>query len=255
MEVTLERFFEENRKVAIALSGGIDSIFLMYMAKECGADVRAYFVKSEFQPEFELSDAKHAAEEADVPLCIINLSALDDRAIAANGADRCYHCKMQMMSVIKTTAEKDGFKLLCDGTNASDDVSDRPGYRALSELSVCSPLRECGITKAEIRSRAREMGISVWDKCSYACLATRIKSGEEIDAEKLIKVSRSEEFLAGLGFFDFRVRVSGNKARIELRCADEELFFKEREKIIKELQKYFDEIKEEPGVRDERLTD
>ncbi len=253
--MTLEKFFEENKKIAIALSGGIDSIFLMYMAKKSGAEVRAYFAKSEFQPEFELCDAKRAAEESGVPLRVAEISALENHEIAKNGKDRCYFCKKQMMTAIKKAAEEDGFSLICDGTNASDDIEDRAGWRAIRELSVRSPLRECGITKAEIRRRAKEEGISVWDKCSYACLATRIKCDEEITSEKLFKVSQSEELLMQLGFSDFRVRISGNKARLELRRADEKRFLREKENILEELGKYFDEIKEDWEARDEKLTD
>ena len=253
--MTLEKFFEENKKVAIALSGGIDSIFLMHMAKKSGADVRAYFAKSEFQPDFELRDAKIAAEKAGVSLRIAELSALENFEIAKNGKDRCYFCKKQMMNAIKKAAEEDGFFLVCDGTNASDDIDDRAGWRAICELSVRSPLRECGITKAEIRTRAREEGISVWDKLSYACLATRIKCDEEITKEKLLKVSESEEFLSKLGFVDFRVRISGNCAKLELRRADAEKFSRERENILQELGRYFDEIEEDWEARDEKLTD
>lgn len=253
--MTLEKFFEENKKVAIALSGGIDSIYLMHMAKKCGAEVRAYFVKSEFQPDFELSDASLAAEKAGVPLRIIVISAIERDEIAKNGKDRCYFCKSHMMDAIKSAAKEDGVGLLCDGTNASDDIEDRAGWRAICELSVRSPLRECGITKSEIRRRAREDGLSVWDKCSYACLATRIKCGERITEDKLSKVSKAEEFLIKLGFSDFRVRLSGNTARLELRRADKERFLRERENILNELGKYFDETEEDWEARDEKLTD
>lgn len=253
--MTLEKFFEENKKVAIALSGGIDSIFLMYMAKKCGARVRAYFAKSEFQPEFELSDASIAAEKAGVPLRIIKLSALESSGIAENGKDRCYFCKLRMMGAIKDAAKEDGFELLCDGTNASDDIEDRAGWRAIYELSVRSPLRECGIGKGEIRRRAREEGISLWDKCSYACLATRMKCGERITEEKLLRVSKAEEFLRKLGFCDFRVRLSENSARLELHRADRERFLREQERILNELGKYFDKTEIDLEARDEKLTD
>ena len=255
MTVTLEKFFEENKKVAIALSGGVDSIFLMHMAKKCGAEVIAYFAKSEFQPDFELCDARLAAKNAGVPLRIIELSALGNTDIAKNGEDRCYWCKHLIMNAICNAASEDGISVICDGTNATDDISDRPGWRAIREFSVRSPLRECGIAKTEIRRRAREEGLSVWNKCSYACLATRVKCGERIEREKLSKIESSEELLAGLGFSDFRVRVSENCARLELHGADKELYLGEKENIMRVLDGYFDEITEDFEVRDERFID
>jgi len=253
--MTLEQFFNEHKKVAIALSGGVDSVYLMHMAKKLGADVSCYFAKTEFQPECELSDAQYEAGRAGVPLCVMSFSALEDENVVCNKSDRCYHCKRGIMQIIKAMAASDGYDMVCDGTNASDDIEDRPGYRALSELGIMSPLALCGITKEEIREGARADGISVADKPSYACLATRIAKGEEITREKLLRIEESEEFLKKLGFSDFRVRTNGDSARLELCSSDFEKMLDGRREICRELRKYFDSVTADLEARDEKLTD
>lgn len=149
--MTLTEFFKENKKAAIAFSGGVDSAYLLCAALKSGADVRAYYAKSAFQPQFELDDARRLAETLSADMRVLTLDVLADEAVAANPADRCYHCKRRIFSAIAAAAADDGYTLLLDGTNASDDAGDRPGMRALRELSVRSPLRECGLTKPEIR--------------------------------------------------------------------------------------------------------
>ena len=248
--MTLAEFFSGYKNVGIALSGGVDSIYLMYEAVSCGANVRAYFVKTEFQPESELRDAAKVAEELSVPLCVIGFSALGDENIVKNGADRCYFCKRGMMEKIAAAAHEDGCEIICDGTNASDDVSERPGFRALRELSVISPLRICGLTKKEIRNNARIAEITVWDKPSYSCLATRIKQGEEICEEKILRVNEAEKALFSVGFSNFRVRVSEGQATLELSKKDTLRFFKNRKKIGTMMQKYFDLVIVEPEARE-----
>ena len=114
--------------------------------------------------------------------------------------------------------------------------------RALRELSVRSPLRECGLTKAEIRRLSREAGLFTWDKPAYACLATRIRAGEEITLQKLKQTEKAEGFLFGLGFRDFRVRMVGNTAKLELRETDLPLLLEHREKIVTELRKDYDSV-------------
>ncbi len=248
--MSLVEFFSKHKNIGIALSGGVDSIYLMYEAVSCGANVRAYFVKTEFQPESELEDAAKAAEELSVPLCVIGFSALGDENIVKNGADRCYFCKRGMMERITAEARADGCEVICDGTNASDDVSNRPGFRALGELSVISPLRICGLTKEEIRERAQEAGLSVWDKPSYSCLATRIKQEQSISEEKLARVRNAEEALFSLGFSNFRVRLNEREATLELSKKDTLCFLKNKKKIGTMMQEYFDFVVVEPEARE-----
>ena len=170
----LQDFFHEHPKAALGFSGGVDSSYLLWAARQCGADVRPYYIKTSFQPEFEFEDAKRLCREIGAELTVLELDALSDPAVAANPADRCYHCKRNLFGTLAARALADGYTLLLDGTNASDDAGDRPGMRALRELSVRSPLRECGLTKAFIRARSREAGLFTWDKPAYACLATRV---------------------------------------------------------------------------------
>ena len=234
--MTLSEFFQENSKVALAFSGGVDSAYLLYAAVSCGAQVRAYYVHSAFQPRFELEDARRLAQELGADMRVLDVDGLAAPKVTANPADRCYFCKNVIFTEILKAAKEDGFSLLMDGTNASDDAGDRPGMRALRELSVRSPLRECGLTKAEIRRLSREAGLFTWDKPAYACLATRIPTGEVITAEKLRRTERAEDFLFSLGFTAFRVRTTGEDAKLQLRPEQLPLALEKRAEILKFLK-------------------
>ena len=237
----LNDFFKENTRAALAFSGGTDSAYLLYMALKCGAQVRPYCVKTPFQPRFELDDALRLARELGTELTVIEYDILDDGLIAANPADRCYHCKKKLFGLLlRERAANDGFPLIIDGTNASDDAGERPGMRALCELGVRSPLRECGLTKTEIRARSRTAGLFTWDKPAYACLATRVPAGRRIDRELLQRVEAAERELFALGFTDFRVRVFHEAARIQLSPEQMAEALKRREDILARLKKYFD---------------
>ncbi len=238
----LTTFFRENPKAAVAFSGGVDSAYLLYGAAAAGADVRAYYVKSAFQPHFELEDAKRLCEDLDIDLKILTADVLAHRAVRENPADRCYHCKKIIFTTIAESAAADGYALLLDGTNASDEEGDRPGMRALRELSVRSPLRECGLTKEEIRRLSREAGLFTWDKPAYACLATRIPAGEEITAEKLKSTEAAEDFLFSLGFTDFRVRRFGEAARLQFPVEQLGRALEKREEIVGELKQYYSAV-------------
>ena len=209
-------FFAAHPRLALAFSGGTDSAYLMYAAHACGADVRAYYVHAQFQPEFERRDAERLSEELGVPMTALERDVLAHPEIAANPANRCYLCKRVIFDGILEAAAADGYKEIMDGTNASDDAGDRPGMRALKELDVLSPLRLCGVTKAEVRALSREAGLFTWNKPAYACLATRVPTGTTITAEALQKVERAEEAIKALGFTDFRVRLLGNCARLQV---------------------------------------
>lgn len=238
----LERFFAENPRAAVAFSGGADSAYLLYAAVKAGANVKAYYVKTAFQPQFELEDAKKLAGELGTPMQVLPLDILCDQTVMANPPDRCYHCKKRIFSAIRAAAAQDGFSVLLDGTNASDDAGDRPGIRALKELSVRSPLREAGLTKAEIRRLSKEAGLFTHDKPAYACLATRIPTGETITAEKLCRTEWAETYLAGLGLRDFRVRAMGNTAKLQVRASDLNLVVTHREQITAELGKAYEGV-------------
>ena len=240
--MTLTEFFHENQKAAIAFSGGVDSAYLLYAALQSGADVRAYYVKSAFQPQFELDDARRLAETLSADMRVLDVDILADETVAANPPDRCYHCKRRIFSAIASAAAADGYTLLLDGTNASDDAGDRPGMRALRELSVRSPLRECGLTKPEIRWLSREAGLFTWDKPAYACLATRVPAGERLTAEKLENTERAEDFLFSLGFTDFRVRLFNGAARLQLPAEQLPRLLERRAEILSELKKTYSAV-------------
>ena len=237
MELT--EFFAQNPKAALGFSGGVDSSYLLYAAMQAGADVRPYYIKTAFQPEFELEDAKRLCAQLGTQMTVLALDALQAPAVAANPADRCYHCKMGLFGTLAQRALADGYTLLLDGTNASDDASDRPGMRALTQLHVRSPLRECGLTKPQIRQLSRQAGLFTWDKPAYACLATRIPTGEPITAEKLQKTERAEAYLFSLGFTDFRVRYFGGAARVQLPQSQLTLALQHRGEILQELKKLY----------------
>ena len=235
--MTLLAFFKENPKAALGFSGGVDSSYLLYAGVRAGADIHPYYIKTAFQPQFELDDAERLCAQLGVPLTVLELDVLKNEAVTANPPDRCYHCKTALFGALSARALADGYTLLLDGTNASDDAGDRPGMRALKELHVCSPLRECGLTKAEIRRLSREAGLFTWDKPAYACLATRIPSGDAITAEKLLATERAEAFLFSLGLTDFRVRNYRGAARLQFPEAQLNAVLAHRAEILQELKK------------------
>ena len=240
--MTLEQFFQENPRCALGFSGGVDSAYLLYAGVKAGADIKPYFIKTAFQPAFELADAQKLAERLGVEVTVLELDALADPRVAANPADRCYFCKQNLFRTLKDRAIADGYPVLLDGTNASDEAGDRPGMRALAELSVRSPLRECGLTKDEIRARSREAGLFTWDKPAYACLATRVPAGEAITADLLARVEGAEDALFRLGYTDFRVRVFHSAARLQLPRGQMERAVREAETIQAALKPYFTPI-------------
>lgn len=240
--MTLETFFQTVPRAAAAFSGGTDSAFLLWAAKHCGCDIRAYYVKTAFQPDFELADARRLCRELSIPLTVLEADILAVPGAAANGPDRCYHCKRALFSLLREAARRDGYDLLLDGTNASDDAGDRPGMRALRELEVRSPLRECGLTKDEVRLRSRQAGLFTWDKPAYACLATRVPTGTPITAPDLEKVERAEEALAALGFSDFRVRLFHGAARLQVTRAQLPLALEKRTDLLAALGGDFSQV-------------
>lgn len=238
----LEEFFKLHNRAALGFSGGVDSAYLLYAGMHYGADIRSYFVKTAFQPDFELRDAKRLAEELKTELTVIECDILSESIIANNPENRCYYCKRKLFGMLRERALRDGYEVLLDGTNASDEASDRPGMRAIKELSVLSPLRECGISKAELRRLSKEAGLFTWDKPAYACLATRVPSGERITEELLARVEAAESLIYQMGFRDFRVRVFHGAARLQLQ---EKQFMRAAElkgEIIKALKPYFETV-------------
>ncbi len=247
----LQEFFDRHPRVALAFSGGVDSSYLLYAAMQAGAQVRAYYVKAAFQPQFEYEDALRLAKELGADVRVLTVDVLSVPEVVANPANRCYYCKQNIMGAILVAAAEDGYPLLMDGTNASDDADDRPGMQALRELDVRSPLRECGLTKAEIRRRSKEAGLFTWNKPAYACLATRIPTGEVITAEKLQKTEAAEAYLFSLGFSDFRVRMTGEAAKLQLPAGQLPLLMEHRAEILRTLKQWYSDVLLDLEVRGE----
>lgn len=250
----LQDFFRQHPRLALAFSGGCDSAYLLYAASQCGANVRAYYVHSCFQPAFELRDAQRLADQLKLPLTVLEADVLADVQVRSNPADRCYHCKRNIFNAILNAAHRDGFTEIIDGTNASDDASDRPGMRALREMQVLSPLRLCGITKAQVRAYSREAGLFTWNKPAYACLATRIPMNMPIEADMLERIERAEGMLASMGFSDFRVRISGDGVRLEILEEQMEGLIRKRSEVVAALQDDFSQITLDLRPRRERDT-
>ena len=249
--MTMQQFFAENPHTALALSGGVDSTYLLYAAAECGVDVQPYYVNTLFQPAFELEDAEAVCQKLGFRLKVLSFDVLQDPVVRSNPVDRCYYCKTVIFTQIRKAAEEDGYPLVIDGTNASDDAGDRPGMRALRELDVRSPLRECGLTKAEIRRLSREAGLFTADKPAYACLATRIQTGMPLTAERLKTVEQAEQELFRMGFSDFRVRIREEGALMQFPENDLPRVREMWPEILQAMQHYFekDAIRLDPKGR------
>ena len=238
----LREFFERHPKCALAFSGGTDSALLLCEARRLGADVKAYFVKGPFQPQFELEDARRLARELGAEMEVIETDVLALPEVAENGPRRCYYCKRAIFSLIFERARRDGYDTVIDGTNASDQVDDRPGMQAIAELGVLSPLRMCGVTKAQVRELSAEAGLFTARKPSYACLATRVPTGTAITREALEKVERGEEALREMGFSDLRLRLEGTGVRLELPAAQLPAVVQNRERVLKALLPSFSRV-------------
>lgn len=240
--LTLQEFFHKHPRTALGFSGGTDSAYLLYAGLHYGAEIRPYFVRTPFQPQFELDDALRLTEQLNTPLTIIDYDILKTPEVAANPADRCYYCKKALFERLKKQAAADHYPVLLDGTNASDEAGDRPGMRALDELSVLSPLRLCGLTKPEIRQLSRKAGLFTWDKPAYACLATRVPVGTPLDARLLTQIEEAEQCLGAMGFTDFRIRIFHGAARIQVTNAQFAHAVASREEIRSRLKPFFDTI-------------
>lgn len=239
---TLQQFFSEYQEVAIGFSGGVDSSYLLYAAVHFAKRVQAYYVKTAFQPQFEQDDACRIARQIGADMTILPVDILNVPKIVGNPVNRCYYCKTAVFSAIKKQAALDGFTVVLDGTNASDQVADRPGIQALKEQRVRSPLRDCGLTKQAIRRLSREAELFTWNKSAYACLATRIPAGSHINAELLSHIEIAENKLFSLGFSGFRVRVLGTAAKLQFLSSQLDRAFEQRKAIKESLPDYFTDI-------------
>jgi pyridinium-3,5-biscarboxylic acid mononucleotide sulfurtransferase len=212
--------------VAIAFSGGVDSTFLLKTAFDVlGSNVLAVTARSATYPEREYKEAKEFTEKYGIRHEIITSEELEVEGFADNPVNRCYLCKNELFNKISDVAKKYGITHIAEGSNC-DDLSDyRPGLLAISEHGVISPLREAGLTKEEIRTLSKEMGLPTWNKQSFACLSSRFPYGQKITRKKLEQVDKAEQLLLDEGFKQVRVRHHGDIARIEVSPSEMPKFF------------------------------
>ena len=203
--------------VAVAYSGGVDSTLLLKVAHDVlGDKALAVTVRACVVPAREFAEAVEFCHREGIAQMVVDFDEMSVPGFAENPPNRCYLCKRALFARIKAVAAERGLSAVAEGSNVDDLGDYRPGLQAIAELGVKSPLRAAGLAKAEIRELSRELGLSTWEKPSYACLASRFVYGEEITREKLAMVEAAEEFLRGLGLRQLRVRVHGRLARIEV---------------------------------------
>lgn len=217
----LKQYIAGLGSLAVGLSGGVDSSLLTAVANEVLGDRLIAVTGADASvPEREVNEAKAFCKERGIRHIICRVDPLKEEGYRLNSPDRCYFCKHGIFTEVRKIAEENGIEYMAEGSNM-DDIGDyRPGLRAAAELSVKSPLREARLTKSEIRLISRAMGLPTWSKPAYACLASRFVYGEEITEEKLHMIDRAEQFLIEHGFFEERVRMHGNIARIEVPPVD-----------------------------------
>jgi uncharacterized protein len=205
-------------RVLVAFSGGVDSTYLLKVAKEeLGGKVLAVIARSETYPEKEVRAAVRTAGSLGVRPLLIETEEVENPKFAENSPLRCYYCKQELFSRLKEIAEARSIPYVLDGSNSDDRDDYRPGAKAARELGVRSPLREAGLKKEEIRLLSMEMGLPTWNKPSLACLASRFPYYTAIERRTLLKVGRAEELLRRIGITQVRVRHHGDIARIEIK--------------------------------------
>lgn len=217
----LKQYISDLGSLAVGFSGGVDSTFLTAVAHEVLGDRLIAVTGADASvPEREVNEATTFCKERGIKHIICKVDPLKEEGYRNNSPDRCYFCKHGIFTEVKKIAEENGIEYMAEGSNM-DDIGDyRPGLRAAAELSVKSPLREVELAKSEIRLISKYMGLPTWSKPAYACLASRFVYGEEITEEKLHMIDDAEQFLIEHGFFEERVRMHGNMARIEVPPVD-----------------------------------
>ena len=214
----LKEYLRSLGSVAVAFSSGVDSTFLLAVAREViGDQVTAVTAAGRSVPEWEIEEAREFCRERGIRHIVFSFDELEVDGFADNPPDRCYHCKTAILQKVREAAEQVDTVYIAEGSNVDDDGDYRPGKRAVQEAGVISPLKEAG-------QLSKEMGLATWDKPSFACLASRFAYEEPITAEKLRMVELAEKFLREHGFSQYRVRMHGSMARVEVLPEDLERF-------------------------------
>jgi uncharacterized protein len=191
----------------VAYSGGVDSVLLAFVARQAlGGKSLAVLADSPSLPRRELDEAVAIAAQFSIPLRVLRTREFDNPAYVANPDNRCYFCKQELFTQLAPLAKNENFAVIAYGENASDAGDFRPGARAAGEFQVRAPLKEVGLTKAEIRALSAQFGLPTADKPQMACLSSRVPHGEPVTPEKLSMIEQAEYVLRDLGFHDLRVR-------------------------------------------------
>lgn len=218
--------------VLVAYSGGVDSTLLAFAAHAVLGDrCVAVLASSRVSPVGEIEQARAVASQLGLRLLQIETHEIDDPRFSENTPERCYWCKTELFGLLRSIADERGLAYIADGSNADDATDHRPGSRAARELGVVSPLQEVGMTKADIRQIAHELGLPNWDKPSMACLASRFPYGEPVTSAGVARVATAEAALRALGLTQFRVRAHGDVARVEVAPDEMDRAWSERENI------------------------
>jgi pyridinium-3,5-biscarboxylic acid mononucleotide sulfurtransferase len=221
-KASLEDRLRQLGSVVVAYSGGIDSAYLAYTAHAVlGERMIAVLADSASLARSQFQDAILFAEENRIPFRSVETQELQREAYAANGPDRCFHCKDELFTVLEAERIRLGFASLAYGLNVDDKQDFRPGHRAAAKHSVTAPLAEAGLSKADVRELAQAAGLRIWDKPASACLSSRVEYGRRVTPEALLMIEKAEDALRLLGLRRFRVRYHGTVARVEI--AEEEM--------------------------------
>lgn len=217
----LKTYLMELGSIAVGYSSGVDSTFLIKVAHEVlGDKAMAITVASSLFPKREMNEAIKFCQDNGIKHRIIEVDELGIPGFSENPTNRCYICKKDLFTRITEVANSEGISYVAEGSNMDDNGDYRPGLQAVAELGIKSPLRYVELYKDEIRTLSKAMDLPTWEKPSFACLASRFVYGEEITKDKLCMVEQAEDLLLEHGFKQFRVRIHGLVARIEVLPED-----------------------------------